>query len=40
MALKVHMARGELSGRFWIRDAFLVALGLRMMRRVSELAAL
>jgi integrase len=39
-ALHAHVRRGRVAGDLWLRDAFLVALGLRTMRRAAELAAL
>jgi integrase len=39
-ALHAHVRRGHAAGELWLRDALLVALGLRTMRRAAELAAL
>jgi len=39
-ALRAHVRRGARGDRLWLRDAFLVALGLRTMRRAAELGAL
>jgi integrase len=39
-ALHAHVLRGARGNKLWLRDTFLVALGLRTMRRAAELGAL